>query len=124
MKSFRRRATLPLCLLAGMAACSSGDGGTGPTVPELSCSPGPAPTVMNAGEYRILTPNLSEGCLRLPEAAAGGADPGTIAAKMANTLSASNALHRAYIPVEITKVRAADDARRAGRAKIRENKKG
>ena len=74
MKSFRRRATLPLCLLAGIAACSSGDGGTGPTVPDLSCSPGPAPTVMNAGEYRILNPNLSEGCLRLPAAAASGAE--------------------------------------------------
>ena len=74
VKSFRRRATLPLCLLAGIAACSSGDGGTGPTVPDLSCSPGPAPTVMNAGEYRILNPNLSEGCLRLPAAAASGAE--------------------------------------------------
>ena len=74
MKSFRRRATLPLCLLAGIAACSNGDGGTGPTVPDLSCSPGPAPTVMNAGEYRILNPNLSEGCLRLPAAAASGAE--------------------------------------------------
>jgi hypothetical protein len=47
-------------------------------------------------------------------------DPGTIAAKMANTLSTSNALHRAYIPVEITNVRAADGA---GRTKIRKNKK-
>ncbi len=74
MKSFRRRATLPLCLLAGIAACSNGDGGTGPTVPDLSCSPGPAPTVMNAGEYRILNPSLSEGCLRLPAAAASGAE--------------------------------------------------
>jgi hypothetical protein len=57
------------------------------------------------------------------EAAAGGADAATIAAKMANTLSSSNALHRAYMPVEITKVRAADDARRAGRAKLRGSKK-
>ncbi|MGH6823256.1 MAG: hypothetical protein ACREC4_07165 [Methylocella sp.] len=57
------------------------------------------------------------------EAAAGGADAATISAKMANTLSASNALHRVYMPVEITKVRAADDARRAGRTKLRNNTK-
>jgi hypothetical protein len=57
------------------------------------------------------------------EAAAGGADPSTIAAKMANTLSASNSLHRTYMPVELSKVRAADDARKIGRARLRENKK-
>lgn len=77
--------------------------------------------VFGPAENRTLADFRRSGAI---EAAAGGADPGTIAAKMANTLSASNALHRAYIPVEITKVREADDARRAGRAKIRENKKG
>jgi hypothetical protein len=57
------------------------------------------------------------------EAAAGGADAAVISAKMANTLSASNALHRTYMPVEITQVRAADMARLAGRRKMRENGK-
>ncbi|MGH6836327.1 MAG: hypothetical protein ACREC9_12445 [Methylocella sp.] len=67
-------------------------------------------------EHRTLADFRRSGAI---EAAAGGADASTIAAKMANTLSASNALHRAYLPVEITKVRAADAARRAGRAKLR-----
>ncbi len=53
------------------------------------------------------------------EAMAGDADAETLSAKMANTLSASNELHRTYTPVEITKVRAADAARRAGRTKLR-----
>lgn len=74
MKSLPPRAKLPVLILVATAACSSGDGGTGPTVPDLSCSPGPAPTVMNAGEYRILNPAGSEGCLRLPAAGASGAE--------------------------------------------------
>jgi hypothetical protein len=56
------------------------------------------------------------------EASAGDADAMTISAKMANTLSASNSLHRTYTPVEITRVRAADAARRAGRTKLRNEK--
>jgi hypothetical protein len=47
----------------------------------------------------------------------------TISAKMANTLSASNNLHSTYMPVELSKLRAADEARRLGRARLRENKK-
>ena len=61
-----------LVLLAGLAACSSGDT-TGPT-PTLTCSPGPAPTVINAGEFRILNPNTTEGCIRFPTAGASGAE--------------------------------------------------
>ena len=76
--------------------------------------------VFGASERRTLADFRRSGAM---EAAAGGADAATISAKMANTLSASNALHRAYMPVEITKVRAADVARLAGRRKMRENEK-
>jgi len=76
--------------------------------------------VFGASERRTLADFRRSGAM---EAAAGGADAATISAKMANTLSASNALHRAYMPVEITKVRAADAARLAGRRKMRENEK-
>ena len=76
--------------------------------------------VFGASEQRTLADFRRSGAM---EAAAGGADVATISAKMANTLSASNALHRAYMPVEITKVRAADVARLAGRRKMRENEK-
>ena len=76
--------------------------------------------VFGASERRTLADFRRSGAM---EAAAGGADVATISAKMANTLSASNALHRAYMPVEITKVGAADVARLAGRRKMRENEK-
>jgi hypothetical protein len=56
------------------------------------------------------------------EALVGGADAETISAKMANTLSVSNELHHTYLPVEISKVREADQARITGRRKHRENK--
>ena len=76
--------------------------------------------VFGISERRTLADFRRSGAM---EAAAGGADAATISAKMANTLSASNALHRAYMPVEMTKVRAADVARLAGRRKMRENEK-
>jgi hypothetical protein len=56
------------------------------------------------------------------EAIAGGADPASMSAKMANTLSASNRLHRTYVPVDASVVRLVDDARARGRALIREQK--
>jgi hypothetical protein len=74
VKSLHPRASLSLLCLAAVAACSNGDGGTGPTVPTLSCSPGPAPTVMAAGEFRILNPAGSEGCVRFPAASPAGAE--------------------------------------------------
>ncbi|BDA85014.1 hypothetical protein Sa4125_25560 [Aureimonas sp. SA4125] len=52
------------------------------------------------------------------EARAGGADPATLSAKMANNISVSNALHKAYQPVDLTSVRQADLARGAGRKKM------
>jgi len=39
---------------------------------------------------------------------------------MANTLSASNRLHKTYGPVQLADVRDADAARKVGRAKLRE----
>lgn len=52
------------------------------------------------------------------EATAGGAGAEQISAKMANTLSASNRLHRTYAPAETATVRQVDEARRTGRARI------
>jgi len=54
------------------------------------------------------------------EAFAGHAEPGIVSAKMANTLSASNQLHKAYVPVDATAVRDVDDARLRGRKAMRE----
>jgi hypothetical protein len=74
MRSYHRLA-VPFSVLAGLlAACSGSDSPTTPTIPTLSCSPGPAPTVMNAGEWRIIDPLTTGGCLRLPAAGAGGAE--------------------------------------------------
>lgn len=73
MKASHPRLFLPL-LVAAAAACSGGSDSTGPVTPTLSCNPGPAPTVINAGEFRIINPAGSEGCLRLPAAGVGGAE--------------------------------------------------
>jgi hypothetical protein len=48
------------------------------------------------------------------EAVAGGADAVGIAAKMANSIGQSNALHKAYSPVSIEAVRNTDAARLQG----------
>ena len=53
------------------------------------------------------------------EAVAGGAKGEQLSAKMANTLSASNRLHKTYVPVDVAAVREVDDARRVGRTRIR-----
>jgi hypothetical protein len=53
------------------------------------------------------------------EAVAGGADAVRIAAKMANSIGRSNALHKTYAPVDIEAVRNADEARLQGRRKMR-----
>jgi len=55
------------------------------------------------------------------EAFAGGASPSDVSAKMANDINTSAALQRTYNPVELTAVRQADQARRLGRARMREN---
>ena len=49
------------------------------------------------------------------EAIRGGADAEGLSAKMANNLSASNAIHKTYVPVDLATVRGVDAARRKGR---------
>ncbi len=88
MKALHPRHTLPL-LVAVAAACSGGDTSTGPTVPTLTCSPGPAPTVMNQGEFRILNPSSSAGCLRLPESGPAGAEYLLVALSTAGQVTSS-----------------------------------
>jgi integrase len=56
------------------------------------------------------------------ETLAGNVSPEKLSKKMANTLSASNRLHHTYAPVQLASVRDADDARKLGRAKLREQK--
>jgi hypothetical protein len=56
------------------------------------------------------------------EAMRGDAAPGKLSQKMANTIAASNRLHRTYIPVDVDSVRDVDDARAVGRERIRSKK--
>jgi hypothetical protein len=49
--------------------------------------------------------------------AAGEAAPRVIFAKMANTLSVSNRLHKAYNPVDVAAVRVGDAARELRRSR-------
>jgi hypothetical protein len=58
------------------------------------------------------------------EALAGDAAPETLSSKMANSLSASNRLHKTYGPVQLAYLRDTDAARARGRAKLREQKSG
>jgi hypothetical protein len=54
------------------------------------------------------------------EAMAGDVDDAALAAKMANTINSSRELQRTYLPVDRASVERADDARRRGRARLRE----
>jgi hypothetical protein len=54
-----------------------------------------------------------------PEAIAGGAEGFVLAAKMANSIDHSNALHRTYAPVDEVAVQNVDEARLRGRRKLR-----
>jgi hypothetical protein len=56
------------------------------------------------------------------EAMRGDASPTKLSAKMANTISSSNRLHRTYIPVDIAAVRDVDEARAVGRERNRGKK--
>ncbi len=88
--SARRPIAVALTLaVLGAAACSSGESPTGPGTPALDCSPGPAPTVMNAGEFRILDPAASGGCIRLPPAPASGAEYLVAALSTTGTVTSS-----------------------------------
>ena len=57
------------------------------------------------------------------EALVGGATPHAISAKMANTLSHSNRLHRTYLPVDVATVRKVDELRVLGRKRTKEAQK-
>jgi hypothetical protein len=54
------------------------------------------------------------------EAVAGEAKPGTLSAKMANSIESSNLLHKTYSPVDLASVRSADAARLRGRRRMRD----
>ncbi len=54
------------------------------------------------------------------EVIAGDAKPGTLSAKMANSIETSNTLHKTYSPVDLASVRLADEARKRGRRRIRD----
>jgi hypothetical protein len=56
------------------------------------------------------------------EAVSGAVVPTELSAKMANTISTSNTLHKTYVPTQLGQVRNADAARRRGRHKLREQK--
>lgn len=58
------------------------------------------------------------------EAFAGGAQAESVSTKMANTLSASTRLQKTYNPVNVATVRQVDEARRTGRARIKEQTEG
>ena len=57
------------------------------------------------------------------EALAGDVPPETLSTKMANTISASNRLHKTYAPAVLASVRNVDAARGRGRSKLREQKR-
>jgi hypothetical protein len=68
------------------------------------------------GDQRTLMDMRRSGTI---EAVAGGADAVGMAAKMANSIGQSNALHKDYSPVSIEPVRNTDAARLKGRRKMR-----
>lgn len=57
------------------------------------------------------------------EALAGEANAEVISAKLANSLSESSLLRNTYLPNQVAVVRQADEARRKGRSRLRENEK-
>jgi hypothetical protein len=56
------------------------------------------------------------------EANAGGGSVEAISAKMGNSIDQNKALQKTYMPVNLAAVRAADDARRKGRARLAEER--
>ena len=73
--------------------------------------------VFGAGETRQLADFRRSGA---NEALEGKAPPEQLSSKMANSLSTSNRLHKTYAPVRLASVRAVDEHRRQGRARLRE----
>ncbi|MBX9760678.1 MAG: hypothetical protein K2Y29_18000 [Beijerinckiaceae bacterium] len=68
--------------------------------------------VFGPGERRTLADFRRSGAV---EAIRGGAKAEHLAAKMANDLDTSKALHKTYAPVDLSTARAVDEARRKGR---------
>ena len=69
------------------------------------------------GDRRRLSDMRRSGAV---EVIAGDAQPGTLSAKMANSIERANFLHKTYAPVDLASVRSADEARARGRRRIRE----
>lgn len=69
------------------------------------------------GDRRTLADMRRSGAIELQ---AGGAAPQATAAKMANSISSANAIHKTYQPVDLETVRQADAARRLGRQRMRD----
>ena len=69
--------------------------------------------LFGAGETRQLADLRRSGAT---EALAGDAAPEKLSSKMANSLSASNRLHKTYGPVQLASVRDTDAARARGRS--------
>jgi len=72
------------------------------------------------GDKRTLADMRRSGAIELQ---AGGAAPSATAAKMANSISSANAIHKTYQPVDLGTVRQADAARILGRQRIRDGNK-
>jgi hypothetical protein len=72
------------------------------------------------GDMRRLSDMRRSGVV---EAVAGNAGPIGLAAKLANSISRSNTLHKTYAPVDIEAVRNTDDARLRGRRQMRAGNK-
>ena len=58
------------------------------------------------------------------EANAGDVSAEALSAKMANSIADSRKLQKTYLPMRAATVRLADEARRVGRKRLRENKSG
>jgi hypothetical protein len=76
--------------------------------------------VFGPDEYRQLSDMRRSGHV---EGDAGGATPSDASAKMANTISVSNRLRKTYNPVNVASVRRFDEARVAGRERLRGTKR-
>src|SRR5690606_9474352 len=73
------------------------------------------------GDTRTLMDFRRSGAI---EALAGDVQPGALASKMANSIDQSKELQATYLPVDSAVVRLADDARLAGRQRLRAIRNG
>jgi hypothetical protein len=73
-------------------------------------------TVFGPNEHRQLLDFRRSGAV---EAMAGKVDPGALANKMGNSIDENKALQDTYLPAKIEVIRMADQARLAGRRRLR-----